>query len=299
MNTPDFLVVGTARAGTTSLYSYLLQHPQLFLPVVKEPCFFTFADEKINYKKGKFSFAITSIEEYAKLYEKALPDQLTGECSTPYLYLYKKTIANLKKIHNDYSSIKIIIVLRNPVDRAYSQYLWRVRDGREDLTFKEAIEQEAERMKDNYSFDYFYLDRGKYYEQVKAYLKEFKNVKIILYEDLKINVEQELINICQFLNVDKNFIFVKRNEQNSSFLPKSKVLSKLISFESKIKFRMLNYFPDNVKSSLKEQFRRFNSSKKEIQPLSAELRDKLNEFFKEDIRNLEKLIGRNLSIWQK
>lgn len=299
MNTPDFLVVGTARAGTTSLYSYLLQHPQLFLPVVKEPCFFTFADEKINYKKGKFSFAITSIEEYAKLYEKALPDQLTGECSTPYLYLYKKTITNLKKIHDDYSSIKIIIVLRNPVDRAYSQYLWRVRDGREDLTFKEAIEQEAERMKDNYSFDYFYLDRGKYYEQVKAYLKEFKNVKIILYEDLKINVEQELINICQFLNVDKNFIFVKRNEQNSSFLPKSKVLSKLISFESKIKFRMLNYFPDNVKSSLKEQFRRFNSSKKEIQPLSAELRDKLNEFFKEDIRNLEKLIGRNLSIWQK
>lgn len=299
MNTPDFLVVGTARAGTTSLYSYLLQHPQLFLPVVKEPCFFTFADEKINYKKGKFSFAITSIEEYAKLYEKALPDQLTGECSTPYLYLYKKTITNLKKIHDDYSSIKIIIVLRNPVDRAYSQYLWRVRDGREDLTFEEAIEQEAERMKDNYSFDYFYLDRGKYYEQVKAYLKEFKNVKIILYEDLKINVEQELINICQFLNVDKNFIFVKRNEQNSSFLPKSKVLSKLISFESKIKFRMLNYFPDNVKSSLKEQFRRFNSSKKEIQPLSAELRDKLNEFFKEDIRNLEKLIGRNLSIWQK
>ncbi len=299
MNTPDFLVVGTARAGTTSLYSYLLQHPQLFLPVVKEPCFFTFADEKINYKKGKFSFAITSIKEYAKLYEKALPDQLTGECSTPYLYLYKKTIANLKKIHNDYSSIKIIIVLRNPVDRAYSQYLWRVRDGREDLTFEEAIEQEAERMKDNYSFDYFYLDRGKYYEQVKAYLKEFKNVKIILYEDLKINVEQELINICQFLNVDKNFIFVKRNEQNSSFLPKSKVLSKLISFESKIKFRMLNYFPDNVKSSLKEQFRRFNSSKKEIQPLSAELRDKLNEFFKEDIRNLEKLIGRNLSIWQR
>ena len=299
MNTPDFLVVGTARAGTTSLYSYLLQHPQLFLPVVKEPCFFTFADEKINYKKGKFSFAITSIEEYAKLYEKALPDQLTGECSTPYLYLYKKTITNLKKIHDDYSSIKIIIVLRNPVDRAYSQYLWRVRDGREDLTFEEAIEQEAERMKDNYSFDYFYLDRGKYYEQVKAYLKEFKNVKIILYEDLKINVEQELINICQFLNVDKNFIFVKQNEQNSSFLPKSKVLSKLISFESKIKFRMLNYFPDNVKSSLKEQFRRFNSSKKEIQPLSAELRDKLNEFFKEDIRNLEKLIGRNLSIWQK
>ena len=299
MNTPDFLVVGTARAGTTSLYSYLIQHPQLFLPVVKEPCFFTFAGEKINYKKGKFSFAITSIDEYSKLFENALPEQLTGECSTPYLYLYQKTIANLKKFHNDHSAIKIIIVLRNPVDRAYSQYLWRVRDGREELTFEEAIEQEVERMKDNYSFDYFYMDRGKYYEQVKAYLQEFKNVKIILYEDLKKNVEHELINICQFLNVDKDFIFVKRTEQNSSFLPKSKLLSKLISLESKTKFRMLNYFPENVKSTIKEKFRKFNSSNEAIQPLSDVLRNKLNEFFIEDIQNLEKLIGRDLSIWQK
>lgn len=299
MNTPDFLVVGTARAGTTSIYSYLLQHPQLFLPVVKEPCFFTFAGEKINYKRGKFSFAITAIDEYSKLFEKASPRQLTGECSTSYLYLYNKTIANIKKFRNDYSSVKIIIVLRNPVDRAYSQYLWRVRDGREDLTFEEAISQEAKRMKDNYSFDYFYLDRGKYYSQVKAYLQEFKDVKIILYEDLKINIEKELRDICQFLKVEKDFIFVRRTEQNSSFLPKSKLLSKLISFESKTKFRMLNYLPVNVKSTMKEQFRKFNSSSDPVKPLSIDLRNKLNEYFKDDIQKLEKLIERDLSLWQK
>ena len=85
MRYPQFIVAGTARAGTTSLNSYLLQHPEIYLPVVKEPCFYTFAGEKIDYKNGKFAFALTSIEDYAKLYKKALQSQITGDISTPYV----------------------------------------------------------------------------------------------------------------------------------------------------------------------------------------------------------------------
>ena len=127
MRNPQFIVAGTARAGTTSLNSYLIQHPEIFLPIVKEPCFFTFAGEKIDYKNGKFAFALTDIDDYSKLYKKAQQSQITGDISTPYLYLHEKTIRNIKRFHDDPESIKVIIVLRDPVDRAYSQYLWRVR----------------------------------------------------------------------------------------------------------------------------------------------------------------------------
>ena len=297
MRNPQFIVVGTARAGTTSLNSYLIQHPEIFLPIVKEPCFFTFAGEKIDYKKGKFAFAITSIDDYSKLYKNALQSQITGDISTPYLYKFEKSIRNIKILHNNPDSIKIIIVLRNPVDRAYSQYLWRVRDGRETLSFEEAIAAEQERMKENYSFDYFYVDRGMYYQQVKAYIENFKFVKIILLDDLKRNANKTLAELCEFLGVDREFVFVRRMEQNSSFMPKSALLSRLLTMESKTKFKFLSRIPEFVKTTIKEQFMRINSSDKKNPEMKSETRNSLKLLYKDDLLKLEKLIARDLSSW--
>ncbi len=297
MRNPQFIVAGTARAGTTSLNSYLIQHPEIFLPIVKEPCFFTFAGEKIDYKNGKFAFAITDIDDYSKLYKKAQPSQITGDISTPYLYIYDRTIRNIKKFHNDPESLKVIIVLRNPVDRAYSQFLWRVRDGREDLSFEDAIAAESERMKLNYSFDYFYFDRGKYYEQVKAYIENFKSVKIVLFDDLKKNTNETLAEICEFLGVDKDFVFAKRTELNSSFLPKSALLNRLLTMESKTKFKFLSKVPESVKSTIKEQFMRLNSKKQKNPEMNEQTRVRLKTLYKDDLMKLQKLIARDLSQW--
>lgn len=297
MKNPQFIVAGAARAGTTSLNSYLIQHPELFLPVIKEPCFFTFAGEKIDYKNGKFAFAITNIDDYNKLFKKALTYQVTGDISTPYLYKYEKTIANFKKLHDDYASIKVIIILRNPVDRAYSQYLWRVRDGREDLSFQEAIDIEKQRMAENYSFDYFYIDRSKYYESVKAYIDNFKSVKIVLFDELRDKTTETLASICKFLRVDDDFVFVKRTKQNASFLPKSTMLSKLLTMESKTKFKLLSYIPQEIRETMKEQFLRLNSSDKKSPQMDLATRDNLKKLFREDLVNLEKLINRDLSAW--
>ncbi|MBK6399185.1 MAG: sulfotransferase domain-containing protein [Bacteroidetes bacterium] len=297
MRNPQFIVAGTARAGTTSLNSYLIQHPEIFLPIVKEPCFFTFAGEKIDYKNGKFAFALTDIDDYSKLYKKAQQSQITGDISTPYLYLHEKTIRNIKRFHDDPESIKVIIVLRDPVDRAYSQYLWRVRDGREELSFEEAIAAESERMKQNYSFDYFYIDRGNYYEQVKAYIENFKNVKILLFEDLKNNTKETLADICKFLGVDSEFEFVKRTEQNSSFMPKSTLLNRLLTIESKTKFKFLSRIPESVKTTIKEQFMRLNSKNEKNPLMNESTRKRLKTFYKDDLLKLQKLIARDLSSW--
>ncbi len=297
MKHPQFIVAGAARAGTSSLNSYLMQHPDIFLPKVKEPCFFSFAGEKINFKNGKFAFAINSIDQYCSLFKKANSNQITGDISTPYLYLYEKTIDNFRKFHDNFQNVKIIIILRDPVERAYSQYLWRVRDGREELTFEQAIAAEKNRIMENYSFDYFYLDRGLYYKQVKAYLDNFTEVKIILFEEFKNNTEHILKEICYFLGVDPNFKFIKKTNQNASFLPKSIFVSRLISTESKTKFRLLKLLPNHFRSTIKEKLMLWNKSKNELAVMNLETEKLLRNYFREDLLMLQKLINRDLSHW--
>lgn len=297
MNDPKFLVVGAARSGTTALHHYLQQHKEIFLPAQKEPCFFCFVDEQLRYKNGKFAFAITDTNKYEKLFEKANPNQVTGEISTPYLYLHHQTINNIKKYHSDSANLKILIILRNPIERAYSQYLWKVRDGREELSFEAALKQEKQRMEDNYSFDYFYAHRGLYYEQVKDYLENFKSVKIILFEEFKFSFEKTMIDLCDFLEVKNDFKFIRKHPVNSSSFPRFGKLGRIITVESKIKFKLLRYIPEEIKTGIKETFLRLNTSDKFPLPIAAATRVYLHEYYKEDISNLQSLTGINLSLW--
>lgn len=299
MRTPDFLVVGTARAGTTALHSYLRQHPEIFLPKLKEPCFFVFEGEGNKFIKGKFAFAIRDINDYRQLFSRAEPSQKIGEMSTPYLYLFEKSISTIKKYFTDYAGIKIIILLRNPVDRAYSQYKWRVRDGREPLHFDEAIMQEKNRMKANYSFDYFYVDRGFYYNQVKAYLDNFKNVHFVFFDDFNTEPIPVLKDICRFLGVNENWNFRNIKRQNESSAPISKSLGKLVSSESPLKFKLWFALPDPVRRSIRRIFSKVNARKGGVKKMNPLTRQQLIKTYRDDIVALQQLTGRDLSEWLK
>lgn len=296
MNITDFLVVGTARAGTTALHQSLSQHPGLFLPKLKEPCFYCFNGQEINYEKGKFAFAVKDYKKYCELFINAEHGQLKGEMSTPYLFLHSKTIQNIRKYNSDPGDIKIIVVLRDPVERAYSQYLWRVRDGREDLTFEDALENESRRRHENYSFDYYYADRGLYFEQVKDYFENFKNVKIILYEDLKEQYENTLSDLCRFLGVESNFKFNSSKDINASYSPRYPGLVRFLTSESRIKFSLMNKMPGDMLSRIKKVFRNINYSK-EPEQINSETEKKLRSFFKTDVEKLQLLTGLDLSSW--
>ncbi len=297
MKDPKFIVVGTARAGTTALNNYLHQHPQIFLPAQKEPCFFCFAGKKLKYKKGKFAFAITEKAKYQGLFKDARAGQITGEISTPYLFLHEQTINNIKRYHSDPESLRIIIILRNPVDRAYSQYLWKVRDGREELSFEDALKQEKKRMEENYSFDYFYAHRGLYFWQVKNYLENFKSVKIILFEKLRTDFESTMADLCNFLGVDSSFEFERLGNINSSSFPRFGTLGKLITVESKIKMKILSSIPESVKIGIKESFNKLNSSSRIPLPIAASTGIYLQNYFRDDIMRLQELTGIDLSHW--
>jgi len=132
---PDFFIVGAARSGTTALYSLLKKNPRVFMPQEKEPMFFICWNQPeflklIGENKGaKASFTINKLEDYKKTFEKARENQVIGEGSTWYLYAHETVILNIKKLYGKKSDlIKIIILLRDPAQRAWSHYLKKIRE---------------------------------------------------------------------------------------------------------------------------------------------------------------------------
>ncbi len=200
MKKPNFFIVGAARSGTTSLWAYLKCHPQVFMPadeLFKEPTYF-------SHDCGQ-RFDLNS---YLALFDEANPMQKwLGEASVAYL----TDPESAQRIYDFAPSAKIIILLRNPADRAYSLYNWMVQDGYEYApSFEEALKLEESRFidkrahwfKPNYYWGYLYYRSGLYCNQVKKYLDLFKeNVLIIPFEDLAMNPAPAYEKVCSFLNI--------------------------------------------------------------------------------------------------
>jgi len=206
---PDFLIIGAQKAGTTSLYIYLTSHPQIKFAFTKEVQFFD-----SNFHKGFLwyrSFFHTKIYKYFMkiLFSRTI---ITGEAS-PYYVLHPKVA---QRVYKKLPNIKIIILLRNPIDRAFSQYFHSVNKGKENLTFVEAIKLEEKRIKDEYeklkkyerykSADFpgfAYKFRGIYINQLKAWYELFpKNqIFIINSQDLFKKPDSVMISLYKFLGV--------------------------------------------------------------------------------------------------
>jgi hypothetical protein len=296
-NWPDFLIVGTARGGTTALHEHLGKHPDIFMPLQKEPCFFTFVHENPVFKDARHKY-ITREEDYFDLATER-GERLWGESSTPYLYFHEKSIANIKQYVPDASHMKIVIVLRDPADRAYSQYMHNRRDLREPLSFEEAIEQEKQRMADNWHFDFFYLDKGFYYKQVKDYLDHFEHVHIVMFDDLEQKPVEVVNGVCKFLGLPDATALGEMKKRNQSGEMKVKWFKKIMTTR---KNPILNALRKMLSKNARKQLRNFiknillrhNLKKVDMNPAT---RKKLVAMYQEDVINLSKLIHKDLSSW--
>lgn len=287
---PNFLIIGAAKSGTTSIHNYISQHPEVFMSSVKEPHFF--ADIPKGTKGGNYaSHAINDLEQYKDLFKGVSEQSLIGESSVTSLY-YPNAIKKATELLG--SSIKVLIVLRNPVDRAYSNYMHHVRDCNEDLSFFEALEKEEERIKENYWWGYHLKKAGIYSSQIEniyKYLPE-GNVKILLFDDLNANNEKFMKEVCLFLGVSESFEFNTNEVSNKSGKPKFPLLKKFILNNNILRKTMLFFLNDKVKNKLREKV--FSVEKTKI---SIEDRSYLKSYYKEEILKLEKLINKDLSIW--
>lgn len=293
---PNFLIVGAAKSGTTSLYYWLQQHPDIFFSAIKEPCFFCYAGKKPTFKCSEDT--VFEWKEYEKLFNGSDHFRYRGEGSAVYLYYYKEVISAIKKHIPEWRDIKIIIMLRNPIDRAFSQYMMNVRDLRETLNFEDALNTENERIRLNWNSDYFYLARGFYYQQVKAYIDEFPNVQVCFYDDLRKAPKQVLENILDFMEVEKNVSIDIGDVFNASGRPIVPSISKLIRSNSIPKRMLKLILPREMRNRLFETIKnvvyKYNLRREEMKP---EIRQWLIEMYREDILMLETLVQRDLSSW--
>jgi hypothetical protein len=286
-NYPNFLIVGAAKSGTTTLHQLLKAHPEIYMPERKELNFW--------YTYGKKNWAILkrfpdlpqTPDEYLGYFQT--DKKLKGEASPGYLAYFNETIGNLKKFHPFYSDVKIIIILREPTAKIWSHYkmVKRANMDPDGLTLAESIKRENDRINnDNYLLDVFPVFSTDYLKQVNAYLDNFTSVKVILFDDLQKSPQQVIDELTNFLEVSEYIPpqIEKKFNAAPKRTPRNAILEKLA------KVGVTKLIPERIK-----KYRRYRYTKSEH--MDKKIKNLLQKRFKKDLEDLQILINKDLSIW--
>lgn len=295
---PNLFIVGAMKSGTTSLYHYLSKHPEIFFPDVKEPHYYALngMDELIggngDAKRYKDTF-VTSKKDYLELYRDAASFKYRGDGSAMYLY-FKECASRIKKESED---ARIIISIRNPLERAYSSYKHLVRDGREDLTFENALSVESQRIDNKYLPIWYYVQAGMYHDQIEKFYSVFgkDKVKVVLYEELKSDSQSVVSELFEFLNLSDLKKLDTSTIYNASGVPKNRTFQSIITSDHPIKKSFVKLIPKGMRDKLKSNLQSMNFQK--FPSMQEETRAFLHEQFKEDVHKLSNLIDMDLNKW--
>lgn len=298
MKYPNFFIVGAAKAGTTSLWKFLNENDEVFVigagnELLKEPSYFSDINNSM------------SLEEYLHLIEGVSEQHINvGDVST----LYLPDPKSAKRIYEFNPDAKIIIVLRNPVERAFSLYNWMIQEGYEySSTFEKALEKEGRRSRKATTglcgsgkncWDYMYYASGLYSDQVRKYLELFGDqVLIVKYDRLKNDFVEAYEEICRFLGVKANEITpLSYNVSSGVYSPKIQfVLRILNSLANKVAVKI---FKKEFKTqNSRDWLVRMGLNGKKPVNIREDTRNRLIEKYSEDIRNLSKLTGIYFDDW--
>lgn len=306
-----FYIVGAAKSGTTSLYHYLDKHPDVFMSPIKEPHYFckdircknfsqdyrkqVFFDTKKYLSKPvlekKHIAYLENIEEYIQLFREREDESIVGEISTG--YLYSRMAA--EEIYSYNSDAKIVMVLRNPIERAFSHWMMNLR-GRNicETSFLEAMRVDQDKNEKGWGNSHLYVELGLYYEQVKRYLDTFpkEHILVFLYEDLCADPSGFFKQLYDFLEVMPLPINSEKKYNSASML-KYPAISRVI-YKLKLNEFATKCLSKNMKSKVKSAL----ITNKKLPELTSSDRVSLQHYFDGDIGLLEKLIDRNLSTWR-
>ncbi len=298
---PNLLIVGATKCGTSSLHRYLSQHPDIFMSKVKEPRFISSQVTEFPLKGPRDhtveKWYVKDLPSYEKLFEEAEGYSVRGESSADTLYFHEKTIPVIKR---HLGNPRIIIMLRDPVKRAFSAYQHLVRDLREELSFEDGLNQEQQRIRENWELIYHYTAGSHYYDSVKAFQDNFSSVKVVLTEDQNKRPRQMLRDVFRFLEVNPDVDIDTAIRYNMSGKPKSQWLHQFF-FEGNLARRIAQpivrtLLKPEVRARIAHKIQTKNLTRLSIQPDTAKV---LRRLFEDDTRKLETLIGRDLSQWRE
>lgn len=296
---PNFLVLGTAKAGTSSLYMYLRQHPEIFLSPQPELNFFAHDGRDLNFRGPedmKYIWddsLVANYGDYCKQFNDAGGETAIGEVSTHNLYGAQAPAVIKRYLPN----VKMIAMLRHPVDRAFSAFAHMVRDGREETgDFRQALEREAARIRDNWEPLWHYQSMGYYGIQLSRYFETFdrKQIRVYIYDDFVARPLEIMQDIFGFIGVDTAFQPRMSEKYNESMMPRSKQLHEMMMNKSFVRSATRSLIPAAGRSRIRRFLLERNAKRLN---LPSDIRLELTESYKEDIRLLEGLLDRDLSHW--
>jgi hypothetical protein len=306
MALPNFLLIGAAKAGTTALYHYLSQHPDVYLSPVKEPKYFALRGTELSeaamadpvslqrYRSmaGRRGF-ITTLQDYEALFAATNGQKARGEASG---YLYSEQAPGL--IRETLPNVRLFAILRQPVERAYSHYLHRRRDGLEPLAnFGAALRQEPYTAVDDFWLgDRHYIRPGLYYHRLRRYFDLFprEQIRIYLYDDLKAGADKLVRDVFSFIGVDPSIPLDTSVRHNKSGIPKNRLLHRMLSTYNPLARAGRLLVPQKARRRLVNALKERNL---EQPPLPEDVKREWTAFYRDDILRLQDLIGRDLSTW--
>ncbi|MEQ9625952.1 sulfotransferase family protein [Coleofasciculus chthonoplastes] len=300
---PNFLLIGAAHAGTTALYYFCQQHPQIYMSPIKETNYFAFEGEKLDCEVHNpdlvKQISISNIEKYYSLFQNVSNEKAIGEASPSYI----SSPGAAQRIQECIPNAKIVAILRHPVDRAYSETI-RYSGGNEsglarlvetlDITKEDLFQKKIWRLP---------ISKGLYHSQLERYFAQFNpdQIKVLLYEDLKNSPQDLMKDLFNYLGVDAEFIPDTTQTYNKSGQTKNKLINKIILApkSSPIVKILKLYLPGNLKNflvNLQNQLR--NKNMASPVPLPPDIKQKIiQKYYREDILKLQDLIQRDLSSW--
>lgn len=310
---PNFFIAGAAKCGTTALYDYLSQHPQVYMSPIKEPNYFATDIQHSHIRQNvKDRIELLNIEryissdmrqrvhrafirnpqDYSALFRFADKEIAIGEASASYMWSMNAA-AEIKKNIPD---AKFIFLLRNPVERAYSHYLMDRRMAVTEDSFEIALEKDEANPVKSWGASSMYLELGMYYRQIKRFTDLFppERILILLHEELLNQPEQTYQKVLDFLGLTVPGESNKGRVRNNAVVPRNRWVQKLIA---------IDYFRVIVRRSIQSKFIKkiikgilFRRPGKDAQ-LKEETKIRLNSIFREDIHLLERLTGKDLRAW--
>ena len=291
---PNAIIIGAAKSGTTSLFEILAGHPSVFASERKELNFFSNDERFVNgpywYEQSHFAAAV------------GYPVRL--EASPSYLAWSEKTAPRIKELYAD-RPIKIIAIFRDPVSRAYSNYWHRVRMGHETLSFREALTREEQRLREHWEElykqgnpKYGYFRGGCYASRLKPFLQNFprQNFFFLLQDDLRDQFDSSLSSLLQFLGVDADEALAPV-VRNTPTVPRNRSLHD--AYDGIKRSRLAPTLRGFIPAGLRHWVRhRLLVKQVRYPPMEEEVRSELYERFSNEIGELSKILGRDLSDWR-
>jgi len=294
-NAPTFIVFGASRSGTTGLYTYLKQHPDIFMSPAKETNFFAYEGRPPSCSGPGAEYvnnSITRLEEYESLFSGAGGERARGEASPLYLFVP----GTAQRIRARLPDVKLIAILRNPIDQAYSHFLYARRQMLEPLEdFNAALDAEQSRVDDGWQPMFHYARFPRYAEQLTAYFETFPRdqIQIHLYEDFEQKPREVMKSLFAFIGVDDEFAPDVNYRPNAGGAPRNKAFQDLIMKPTPAS-KLFSIVPADVRRRIRDAISSWNTVKDDCPPKA---RQRLKMALAEEIDALGRMIGRDLSHW--